>query len=144
MNSGAGGQPGQEDRPLLALVIEHGDNAPALARTAISAFCENRDVPESVSTTVKLLVSEVVTNAVTHPDVEPPADVRLFARAHGGIMRVEVTDRGNGFEPTTPPDPSLSGSGYGLYLLARQALRWGVDDVGGNRVWFEVALEEGD
>lgn len=143
MNSGAGVQPGQEDSPLLALVIEQGDDAPAVARTAISAFCETRDIPESISATVTLLVSEVVTNAVTHPDVQRPASVRLFARAEAGIIRVEVIDRGNGFEPTIRPDPSLSGSGYGLFLLDRQALRWGVDDIGGNRVWFEVALEEG-
>ncbi len=141
MTSGTGTQPGQDDRPVLALVIEQGNDAPALARTAISAFCENRQMPGPVAATVKLLVSEVVTNAVTHPEVKPPANVRLLARLEGEVVRVEVTDRGNGFDPSAPRDPSLDGSGYGLFLLDRQALRWGVDAVGGNRVWFEVALD---
>ena len=143
MNSAAGRQPGREDSQVLTLVIEHRDDAPALARTAISAFCETREVPESALATIKLLVSEVVTNAVTHPELEAPANVRLFARADAEIIRVEVTDHGNGFEFASPPDPALSGSGYGLFLVDRQAARWGVDDVGGNRVWFEVELEEG-
>lgn len=136
--------PGQDDRPVLTLVIERSKDAPAVARTAISAFCESRDVPESVLTTVTLLVSEVVTNAVTHPAAEGPANVRLFARVEADIIRVEVTDNGNGFEPTTPRDPALSGSGYGLFLLDKQAASWGVDDFDGNRVWFEVALGEDD
>ena len=144
MSSTSARPSGRDDRPVLALVIEQSDDAPAVARTAISAFCETRDVPEAIAATVRLLVSEVVTNAVTHPGLESPANVRLFARASAGIMRVEVTDRGNGFEATTPPDPSLGGSGYGLFLVDRQASRWGVDDVGGNRVWFEVALDRGD
>ncbi len=125
------------------MVVEQSNSAPALARAAISAFCENRDVPESVVATVKLLVSEVVTNAVTHPDVEPPANVRLLARVDPEVIRVEVTDNGGGFEPL-PRDPSRTGSGFGLFLVDKEAVRWGVDEVGGNRVWFEVALNRDD
>lgn len=133
---------GQEDKPVLTLAIERSNDAPAVARTAIMAFCETRDIPESVLPSVKLLVSELVTNAVTHPDAEASANVRLFARVEPGVLRVEVTDDGSGFERTSPPDPSLSGSGYGLFLLDKEAARWGVDNFDGNRVWFEVTLDE--
>lgn len=133
----------REDRPLLTLVVEQNGSAPALARAAISAFCETRDVPEPALATVKLLVSEVVTNAVTHPDLEPPANVRLLARVEAEIIRVEVIDDGSGFEPI-PRDPSRTGSGFGLFLLDKEAVRWGVDEVGGTRVWFEVALDKDD
>ncbi len=144
MSSASARGPGQHDRRVLTLVVDHGNDAPGIARGAISAFCETREVPELALATVKLLVSEVVTNAVTHPDVEPPANVRLVARVEADIIRVEVTDQGNGFQPATPSNPTLNGPGYGLFLLDKQAVRWGVDDVGGNRVWFEVALDYGD
>jgi anti-sigma regulatory factor (Ser/Thr protein kinase) len=133
----------REDEPALTLVVEQNNSAPALARAAISAFCENRDVSQHTLATVKLLVSEVVTNAVTHPDVEPPTNVRLLARVEPEIIRVEVTDHGSGFEPI-PRDPSRSGSGFGLFLVDKKAVRWGVDEVGGNRVWFEVGLDKDD
>lgn len=133
----------REDKPALTLVVEQNNSAPALARAAVSAFCENRDVAEPALATVKLLVSEVVTNAVTHPDVESPANVRLLARVDREIIRVEVTDNGGGFEPS-PRDPSRTGSGFGLFLVDKEAVRWGVDEVGGNRVWFEVALDKDD
>ena len=133
----------REDKPDLTLVVEQNNSAPALARAAISAFCENRDVPESALATVKLLVSEVVTNAVTHPDLDGPANVRLLARVEPEIIRVEVIDNGSGFEPI-PRDPSRTGSGFGLFLVDKEAARWGVDEIGGNRVWFEVALEKND
>ena len=133
----------REDNSALSLVVEQNNSAPALARAAISAFCENRDVPESVVATVKLLVSEVVTNAVTHPDVDAPANVRLLARVEPDVIRVEVTDDGSGFDPV-PRDPSRTGSGFGLFLVEKEAIRWGVDEVGGNRVWFDVALDKDD
>ncbi len=131
------------DKPLLTLVVEQNNSAPALARAAISAFCEARDVPERASATVKLLVSELVTNAVTHPDLEGPANVRLLARVEPEVIRVEVTDNGSGFEPI-PRDPSRTGSGFGLFLVDKEAVRWGVDQLGGSRVWFEVALDKDD
>jgi anti-sigma regulatory factor (Ser/Thr protein kinase) len=133
----------REDNSALTLVVEQNNSAPALARAAISAFCENRAIPLAVLATVKLLVSEVVTNAVTHPDVEPPANVRLVARLEPDVIRVEVTDDGSGFDPV-PHDPSRSGSGFGLFLVDKEAVRWGVDEIGGNRVWFEVALDNDD
>ena len=125
---------------LLTLVVEHNNDAPALARAAISAFCENRDIPETALATVKLLVSQVVTNAVTHPHVERPGNVRLLARLEPGIIHVEVADDVSGFQPS-PREPAETGSGFGLSLLEKEAVRWGVDEDGGNRVWFEVALD---
>jgi anti-sigma regulatory factor (Ser/Thr protein kinase) len=136
-------RPQGREKPALTLVVEQDNSAPALARAAISAFCENRGVPQPASATVKLLVSEVVTNAVTHPAVERPANVRLLVRLEPEVIRVEVTDDGSGFEPTIR-DPSRAGSGFGLFLVDKESVRWGVDEVGGNRVWFEVSLDKRD
>lgn len=141
MSSTADRQPGHEDSSVLTLVVEQDNGAPGVARGAVSAFCEKCGVPDWASAKIKLLVSEVVTNAVTHAHVEPTANVRLSARLQKGIIRVEVTDQGHGFMPAAAGDAPLRGSGYGLFLLDKEALSWGVDDVGGNRVWFEVSLD---
>lgn len=48
-----------------------------------------------------------------------------------------MTDGGSGFT-ATPRDPSRVTGGYGLFLVAQEANRWGVDREGGTRVWFEL------
>jgi anti-sigma regulatory factor (Ser/Thr protein kinase) len=127
------------DEPsVLELELEQNREAPSLARAAIAAFSENRDFDAATLATLTLLVSEVVTNAVIHPDVEPPGGIRLSARIATGVIRVEVTDDGGGFTPH-PRDPAKSDRGYGLYLLERQASAWGVERQPVNTVWFELS-----
>jgi anti-sigma regulatory factor (Ser/Thr protein kinase) len=124
---------------VLELELEQTREAPSRARAAIAGFSENRDMDAATLATLTLLVSEVVTNAVIHPDVEPPGGIRLSARIAAGLIRVEVTDEGTGFKPE-PRDPAKSDRGYGLYLLEQQASAWGVDHGSGNTVWFEMSL----
>jgi anti-sigma regulatory factor (Ser/Thr protein kinase) len=143
MNSRPTQHQSHEEKPVLTLIVEQNNDAPALARAAVSAFCETRDIPDDTLATLKLLVSEVVTNAVTHPDLDRPANVRLLARVDQGIIRVEVIDDGSGFDPVAR-EASQSRSGLGLFLVENEAVRWGVDERGGNRVWFEVALDKHD
>jgi len=143
MNSRPTQHQSHEDKPVLTLIVQHNTDCPALARAAVSAFCETRDIPDDTLATLKLLVSEVVTNAVTHPDLDRPANVRLLARVDQGIIRVEVIDDGSGFDPVAR-EASQSRSGLGLFLVENEAVRWGVDERGGNRVWFEVALDKHD
>ena len=54
-----------------------------------------------------------------------------------GAIRVEVIDRESGFS-ATPRDPAQPLGGFGLYLVDKQATRWGVDSQDGTRVWFEL------
>lgn len=128
------------DEPsILELGLEQNRAAPSLARAAIAEFSENRDFDAATLATLTLLVSEVVTNAVIHPNVEPPGGIQLSARIAGGMIRVEVTDEGTGFTPQ-PRDPVRSDRGYGLYLLEKQASAWGVDQEAGTTVWFELSV----
>jgi anti-sigma regulatory factor (Ser/Thr protein kinase) len=128
-----------EEPPVLALDLETNPEAPSVARAAIAGFSEEGDVGQASLAMLTLLVSEVVTNAVIHPGVDDPGDIQLRARIAGGVIRVEVTDGGDGFEPR-PRDPSRSDRGYGLYLLEKQAVRWGVNRAAGTTVWFELSL----
>jgi serine/threonine-protein kinase RsbW len=131
------------DASTLQISLERNTQAPSLARAAISGFCEDSKIsPESLAT-LTLLVSEVVSNAVLHPDAHPASEIVLWARQMDqGAIRVEVTDQGSGFTPA-PRDPSQPDAGYGLHLLETQATRWGVEQHGGTRVWFEVAAAAG-
>ena len=128
-----------EESPVLALDLETNREAPSVAREAIAGFSEDRDLGETTLATLTLLVSEVVTNAVIHPEVQDRGDIQLRARIAGDVIRVEVTDDGQGFEPR-PRDPTRSDRGYGLYLVEKQAERWGVESADGTTVWFELSL----
>jgi anti-sigma regulatory factor (Ser/Thr protein kinase) len=128
-----------DDQPVLELALPQSREAPSLARAAIAGFSEDREMDAATLATLTLLVSEVVTNAVIHPELESPGDILLSARIAGGMIRVEVTDEGSGFTPK-PRDPARSDRGYGLYLLEQQAVNWGVEKQTGNMVWFELAF----
>jgi anti-sigma regulatory factor (Ser/Thr protein kinase) len=107
--------------------------APAHARSALD------QLPSTVSKErmrdVRLLVSELVTNAVRHAEGEA---VRLVVALAGGTLRVEVHDPGQGFEVRDAPTDPLRASGWGLVLVAELSDRWGVDHTPRTRVWFEM------
>jgi anti-sigma regulatory factor (Ser/Thr protein kinase) len=128
-----------DEPPILGLELDATPDAPSLARAAIVGFCQDCGVSGSALATVMLLVSEITTNAVVHPDVQPPAPIRLRAAVTPEIIRVEIKDQGSGFTPR-PRDASRLQGGYGLYLLDKEALRWGVRRGEGTAVWFEVGF----
>ena len=87
---------------------------------------------------VRLLVSELVTNAVRHADLGAGDAIELVIEVADQTLRVEVHDPGGGFVPSAPsPDPARP-SGWGLYLVAELADRWGVDSDEETLVWFEL------
>lgn len=126
------------DRRPLTIKLERGADAPARAREAVADFCRERDVAPSALATLRLLVSELVTNAVIHPDVERRATITVRAWLARGTVHVEVQDPGRRFVPRSR-DPSRVDGGYGLYLVAREAARWGLGPGPTTTVWFEVA-----
>jgi serine/threonine-protein kinase RsbW len=87
---------------------------------------------------VRLLVSELVTNAVRHANLDEGDVIGLVVELADHALRVEVHDPGGGFVPSAPsPDP-VRPSGWGLYLVAELADRWGVDSDDRTLVWFEL------
>ena len=126
------------DCPALKLELERNPEAPSLARAAIFGFCRGREWGPGAIATITLLVSEIVTNAVIHPDLDPPGTIGFSARCGEEVVRVEVSDRGRGFAPQ-PRDPDQLEGGYGLYLLEKEAECWGIESTPHTTVWFEVA-----
>jgi anti-sigma regulatory factor (Ser/Thr protein kinase) len=108
--------------------------AAAEARHALAGIA----LSDSRERDVRLLVSELVTNAVRHANLGPGDAILLVIDVEDSILRVEVHDPGGGFVPRAPaPDPARP-SGWGLYLVEELADRWGVDSDEQTLVWFEV------
>jgi anti-sigma regulatory factor (Ser/Thr protein kinase) len=125
-------------RPSLRVSLERDRQAPARARAAVADFTKTSEIARTDFDTLTLLVSELVSNAVLHSEAPPASGVLLCARLlDEGAIRVEVIDGGDGFA-APPRDPSRLTGGYGLFLVAQQADRWGIDREGGTRVWFEI------
>ena len=108
--------------------------AAAEARHALTGIALTDDRERDV----RLLVSELVTNAVRHANLAPGDVILLVIEVEEQILRVEVHDPGGGFIPRAPaPDPARP-SGWGLYLVEELADRWGVDSDERTLVWFEL------
>jgi anti-sigma regulatory factor (Ser/Thr protein kinase) len=111
--------------------------AAAYARRSLEDL--DRHLEPEVLDSLRLLVSELVTNSVRHGDLSASDRIRLRLAARGDRIRVEVTDPGDGFDsrPSVAPDPE-SPSGWGLFLVSRIADRWGMSDDSATTVWFEL------
>ncbi|MGA2829893.1 MAG: ATP-binding protein [Streptosporangiaceae bacterium] len=87
-----------------------------------------------------LLVSELFGNSVRYSrSGEPGETVTVAVTAGGGIVRVEVTDRGGPGAPELRPAGGDAEDGRGLGLVAVLAARWGWRRCGRRTVtWFEL------
>lgn len=133
-----GERDGASDPAELELVLDRTVQAPAIARYAIAERCEQLGVDGSLEQSLILLVSEVVSNAVRHSPAPAEEPVGLDATFGPRMIRVTVTDAGDGFTPRQR-DPASAHDGYGLYLLEKVAESWGVESCGDTKVWFELA-----
>ena len=120
--------PTATSQPTLTVELEPVPESVRRARRALTQGGLDTDLDHTVS----LLASEVVTNAVRHAAEAGP--ITLAATLDEGYARVEVLDRGPGFDP----DVRRATAGFGLRLLDKLATRWGVERGSGTLVWFEV------
>lgn len=95
------------------------------------------DLPTQTVDIARLLVTELVSNAVLHGS----GTVLLAVAREAGGMRVDVYDE-NPDPPVVVNAESLMEHGAGLRLVAALASSWGVDSRGdarpGKRVWFSL------
>jgi anti-sigma regulatory factor (Ser/Thr protein kinase) len=92
-----------------------------------------------------LAISEVVTNSVKHTRSRAPQPIDLEVWVLPSRLRVEVTDRGPGFERTVArPDPDGAGAGgWGLWIVDQVTDGWGVEFGHSTRVWMEFHRASG-
>jgi anti-anti-sigma factor len=122
------------------LELEREPYAPSLARAEVREALAGRLDEDDISTVV-LLTSELVTNAVIHPKVPDKRNMALRFWVYDRGVRVEVEDPGNGFDPGNRRSSSRHG-GRGLFLVDRCAMSWGARRTADERgprfcVWFE-------
>jgi anti-sigma regulatory factor (Ser/Thr protein kinase) len=118
----------------LSLRLPGDPDAAAKARRALSTLRSDIDPP--LMETLRLLVTELVTNSVKHASAETVVLKVLVGRSS---VWTEVTDEGRGFEPSGTDAPRHDRPGWGLFLVERLAQRWGVNQDGaGTKVWFEL------
>jgi anti-sigma regulatory factor (Ser/Thr protein kinase) len=121
---------------VLELELAGGVDAPAAARRALRETVGSR-IGDALEGDALIVVSELVTNAIRHGGARTVGEVvRLDAALLEGLLRIEVTDPGPGFEPGGH-GPRADG-GYGLHLLDRLAARWGVAGASPVTVWVEL------
>jgi anti-sigma regulatory factor (Ser/Thr protein kinase) len=110
--------------------------APAVARAALRRLRMEEDVLERG----ELVISEVVTNAVRHANLTLSQPIRVVLALVPRMLRIEVTDDGEGFDPVVEPplDQDPDEGGWGLFLVEQLADRWGVDQGPPTTVWFEL------
>jgi anti-sigma regulatory factor (Ser/Thr protein kinase) len=117
---------------MLDLTLRPESRSVAEARARVCDAIEPH-LDDGIDQTLKLLVSELVTNAVRHGGSGGP--VELHATWNSEI-RVEVQDDGSGFSPERREREPDETGGFGLFLVGRLADRWGVETGGTTTVWF--------
>jgi anti-anti-sigma factor len=122
------------------LELPRDPHSPARARVEVRERLEGREQSQIAS--VVLLTSELVTNAVVHPRGVGDSPIGLRLTVYGDRVRVEVEDRGEGFDRVAPVVPEAE-RGRGLFLIDQFSNRWGSGRVQTEagprfRVWFEL------
>jgi anti-sigma regulatory factor (Ser/Thr protein kinase) len=134
-----------ERRPGLriALHLPLDTTAPSSARRALDAF--EPLIDSEAAESLRLVVSELVSNAVLHSGSGPSASVRLRVELADQQLRVEVVDEGASFSTNGRARPGTNHHGWGLLIVERLATRWGVEDHSTTTVWaeFERSSEDG-
>jgi anti-sigma regulatory factor (Ser/Thr protein kinase) len=121
-----------DDGVSLRLAGDH--QAAAKARRALTRLRADLDPP--LMETLRLLVTELVTNSVKHARAETVLLKVLVGRS---AVWTEVTDEGPGFDAASTGRPRTDQTGWGLFLVERLAHRWGVSrEAEGTKVWFEL------
>jgi serine/threonine-protein kinase RsbW len=91
--------------------------------------------------TVRLLISELVTNSVRHGGPDEAGDIELSVAASSEAVRIEVADSGRGFAVR----PRLDGrtrARAGASTWSKCSATAGHWRDAGMRIWFEIDCRE--
>lgn len=107
----------------------------ASARRFAEASLREWRLEELIDDTL-LVISELVTNAVTHAE----SSCRIRLSLNPGRLRIDVLDGGAG-TPEPMPFSQTEEHGRGLYMVDAVTAAWGLEDVPGEGklVWAELA-----
>jgi anti-sigma regulatory factor (Ser/Thr protein kinase) len=119
---------------LLCMMLEPAVGSPARARAYCDGLLAETGCNATKAADARLVVSELVTNAVVHARTA----IELTLQVHDRILRIEVTDLGVDRPQRWARDES---SGRGLPIIEALGRAWGVIDLGSSKtVWCELTL----
>lgn len=121
--------------PQLDVRLSPSPQAAAEARRSLEALrpgVDDRILDEAI-----LLVSEIVSNSVRHAGLDRLDAIEVHVRGEGSGVHVDVFDPGPGFDVDQLRGPQPDG-GWGLWLLDRLSVDWGVERGDMTHVWFEL------
>jgi serine/threonine-protein kinase RsbW len=116
---------------------------PALPSSATTARSEvTRRLAQRVTNgaldDVRLLLTELITNALRHSGMTSDDQIGVKAELSEGTVRIEVHDPGRDGSVEVRK-PGVRGGGYGLFLVERLTNQWGVERLNGTTVWAELS-----
>jgi len=124
------------------LVLPSHIEAVADGAVAATYFIQSCGVGEEAAFGIDVAVREAITNAMVHGNKEDEAKtVELTLNCLGRELEIEVRDQGEGFDPTSIPDPTdpaniLKTSGRGIFLMRTfmDEVQWSMRPEGGTTV----------
>lgn len=86
----------------------------------------------------RLMVTELVSNALRHAPPEPDGNIVLEIEREPGLVRIIVRDGGTHMDLNEPTFHPHSDGHYGLLVVDALADQWGFSIDGDKGVWFEI------
>ncbi|NKZ02671.1 ATP-binding protein [Actinomadura latina] len=122
---------------VSTLILEPDEHAPAEARRFVAERFGAWGIADDY--TGRLIVSELVTNALMHG--EGPIVLRVFQDQRDCLPTIEVRDGGDG-QPVVKPENHAAISGRGLRMVAGLAHDWGTRPLveGGKLAWAKCGI----
>lgn len=105
------------------LEIESNPNNLITVEEFINYFARDLNINEDKIPGLLLSLTEATTNAIIHANKsDPDKKVAIAVTVEDNMLVIKVKDEGNGFDPSSVPDPTepenlLKDSGRGLYLM---------------------------
>ena len=97
------------------------------------------DLEDEGRADLALMAVELVTNAIRHSGADASGRIGLDVVHRPGTVRLEVRDRGPGFDPEPGTPTTRQVGGRGLFLVEQLADRWGcAREEGAFFVWAEM------
>ncbi|GIJ52546.1 ATP-binding protein [Virgisporangium aurantiacum] len=129
----------QAEAPRLKLGLSPIESAAASARRLVDKACAQWGLP-ALRDTARLVVTELVSNAVRHGTVAASAAVEVTLTRGVGAVYVSVRDRSRRLpKPGGPVPPTVEG-GRGLLVVGIMSRAWGATPtVDGKVVWATLS-----
>jgi anti-sigma regulatory factor (Ser/Thr protein kinase) len=120
--------------------LRHDPTAAAIARSKIMDELSQILDPGRVDDS-RLMVTELVSNAVRHASPESDGSIVLEIQREPGVARVIVRDAGSHLDLNEPAFNPGSDGHYGLFVVDALADQWGFSIDGDKGVWFEIQTD---